>query len=257
MVAVSTATGTTDGTQRFDAWGNKTTVTGAAVATFGYTGREPDASGLTYYRARYYDPASRRFTQRDPIGFGGGLNQYAYVGNNPVNFTDPSGLAPAGPSNSNGTSYPGNSSSGCLSQFRPGEEQTATDTVAEVEGIDFSHGPVVVAGALQCLGNVAPGMLGAGLPGYQGLQQNSPDPYGIPGYTNVPMGTRPSPIAAGIGNFINGLLHPIDTANEFYNNVFGGPLLSEGAKPPKNAEPITNPPQTPPIPGGGYKGLGV
>ena len=71
VVATSTAAGLTDGTQRFDAWGNKTTVTGTAVATYGYTGREPDASGLTYYRARYYDPTMRRFTQRDPIGFGG------------------------------------------------------------------------------------------------------------------------------------------------------------------------------------------
>ena len=124
VVAVSTATGTTDGTQRFDAWGNKATVTGAAVATYGYTGREPDASGLTFYRARYYDPASRRFTQRDPIGFGGGdINLYAYVGNNPVNYNDPSGLAPTGPSNSNGTSYPGNGSSGCLSQLTPGRSR--------------------------------------------------------------------------------------------------------------------------------------
>ena len=97
VVAVSTATGTTDGTQRFDAWGNKTAVTGLAVATFGYTGREPDASGLTYYRARYYDPTQQRFTQRDPIGFGGGLNHYSYVGNNPTNRVDPSGLRASDP----------------------------------------------------------------------------------------------------------------------------------------------------------------
>lgn len=91
VVAASSASGTIDGTQRFDAWGNKSASSGS-IAVYGYTGREPDASGLIYYRARYYDPGMRRFTQRDPIGFEGGLNFYAYVGSNPVNFTDPSGL---------------------------------------------------------------------------------------------------------------------------------------------------------------------
>ena len=52
----------------------------------------PDATGLIHYRARYYDPALGRFTQPDPAGFVDGINRYAYVGNSPVNFTDPLGL---------------------------------------------------------------------------------------------------------------------------------------------------------------------
>ncbi|MGE5113326.1 MAG: RHS repeat-associated core domain-containing protein [Acidobacteriaceae bacterium] len=47
----------------------------------------------TDYRARYYDPNTGRFLSEDPAGFGGGANFYAYVGNSPVGFIDPNGLA--------------------------------------------------------------------------------------------------------------------------------------------------------------------
>lgn len=56
-------------------------------------GREWDAdAGLYYNRARWYDPQLQRFISQDPIGIEGGLNLYAYAGNDPVNASDPSGL---------------------------------------------------------------------------------------------------------------------------------------------------------------------
>jgi uncharacterized protein RhaS with RHS repeats len=49
---------------------------------------------LYYYRARYYDPSIGRFISSDPIEFlAGDVNFYRYVGGDPVNFVDPSGLA--------------------------------------------------------------------------------------------------------------------------------------------------------------------
>ena len=93
VVAATDQSGATAGTQRFDAWGNVIAATGT-IPHYGYTGREPDETGLVYYRARYYDPSVGRFIQRDPSGLQGGINLYAYVGNNPVNLTDPSGLLP-------------------------------------------------------------------------------------------------------------------------------------------------------------------
>lgn len=45
------------------------------------------------YRNFCYDPVSGRFIQKDPIGLAAGdTNLYRYVGNNPMNFSDPSGL---------------------------------------------------------------------------------------------------------------------------------------------------------------------
>lgn len=91
VLAVSDASGNLVGNiNRYDEYG---VPQGSLTGRFGYTGQTwlPDL-GMYDYEARVYSPNMGRFMQADPAGYDGGVNLYAYVGGNPVNQTDPTGL---------------------------------------------------------------------------------------------------------------------------------------------------------------------
>jgi RHS repeat-associated protein len=82
----------------YTAWGETRQVSGETATDRLYTGQRQEAEiGLYYYNARWYDPALGRFVQADTIvpepGNVLAWDRYAYVYNNPIRYTDPSGHA--------------------------------------------------------------------------------------------------------------------------------------------------------------------
>jgi len=93
VTSLSNAAGALAQTYTFDSFGKQTASSGSLINPFQYTGREFDTeTGLYFYRARYLDASTGRFLSEDPLKFDAGNNFYDYVGNNPVEFVDPSGL---------------------------------------------------------------------------------------------------------------------------------------------------------------------
>ncbi len=100
MVGLAALDGPVAGTAAFGPWGEPQETTGEQ-SRLGYQGdlTDPD-TGLVDMLTRLYDPAIGRFISRDVL-FGEperplSLNQFAYGDGNPITYSDPLGLCPAG-----------------------------------------------------------------------------------------------------------------------------------------------------------------
>jgi len=82
---------------KYDPFGNLISSSGslAGANVYRFSSKEQHAnSGMYYYGYRFYDPNLQRWINRDPIEEAGGINLYAFVQHDPLNFTDSFGLSP-------------------------------------------------------------------------------------------------------------------------------------------------------------------
>jgi RHS repeat-associated protein len=96
VVGLTDSNGTLVSTYQYDPYGNLLSSTGSVANPWRFAGGYFDSStGLYKYGTRYYNPGFGRWSQQDPLrghlDDPTSLNRYLYAGDDPVNFTDPSG----------------------------------------------------------------------------------------------------------------------------------------------------------------------
>jgi RHS repeat-associated protein len=208
---------------RYEAYGN--TAAGTIPNGIGFTGHVNDVdTGLVYMQQRYYDPMAGRFMSLDPVvtdaNTGRSFGRYHYANNSPYGFTDPDGRDP----DRSGSAF-----------------QEALATCQRDTGTDCGHrGSNSGRATAVRVGTAAGFLFGTALAG--GCTLGSGGACILVGLAIVGGGAATGAVVANTAfdffDWMNGVVYSSAAAN------------SGGAKPPANVEPISNPPQNPPIPEG-------
>ena len=92
---ITDAAGTVVSELRYNPWGETRFSSGSTPTKYQFTGQYSNFAdfGLYYFNARWYDPELSHFVQADTIVPPGvqGLDRYAFVVNNPLKYSDPTG----------------------------------------------------------------------------------------------------------------------------------------------------------------------
>ena len=209
----------------YDSYGNVVTQTpGASAPRFQYTGMQADnESGMLFDFRRYYDPKTGRFISQDPKSFAAGdTNLYRYVGNNPINRIDPTGLVAADNSSNAGAMQGDNgmgfSSGGSAGDFNSGG------------GSSTYTGP---RGSRPNDGSGSTAAQGESTPGTRGTAPENPDPWPLrlgtgPGTVGDLLALPNSTFGSGASKFTFIAPEKPITVKEptFFPNSGSGPLVA-------------------------------
>ncbi|MBP9810417.1 RHS repeat-associated core domain-containing protein, partial [bacterium] len=90
VIATTNSSGVVTNSNSYSPFGQSAA---ALASNFGFTGQRFDQeTGLYYFKARHYSPEIGRFLQPDLVGYSDGLNMFTYVGNDPLNKRDSTGM---------------------------------------------------------------------------------------------------------------------------------------------------------------------
>jgi RHS repeat-associated protein len=165
------STGKSEATMTYDAFGDTTGTTGTARTPLGYDGQYTSSdTGLVYLRARVYDPATAQFLTVDPIA-SITRAQYTYGVDDPLNYSDPTGLIfgiPGTPSASEVVkvvSHVAGAVATVTSVVAAGCAVAAAPTIVGEGVCGIVGGVALTAGAVSTAGNVYLAAVGAESPG--------------------------------------------------------------------------------------------